>query len=89
VDLRTDYGKVAVPFNEIKDVRLLLEGDITAIVTKTTGNPIRGAWETSELSLSLEVGQILPAIYKDQFSRILVGQARTWPRRSLAFSRWM
>jgi len=75
-DIHTDYGKVAVPFSEIKDVRLLPEGDITALVTKTTGNPIRGAWETSELSLSLEVGQILPAIYKDRFARILVGQAR-------------
>ncbi|MCL5283058.1 MAG: formylglycine-generating enzyme family protein [Planctomycetes bacterium] len=76
VDIRTDYGKVAVSFGEIKDVRLLPEGDITAIITKTTGNPIRGACETNELSLSLEMGQILPAVYKDQFARILVGRAR-------------
>jgi len=76
VDVRTDYGKVAVSFNEIKEVRLLPEGDITAIVARTTGNPIRGAWETNELSLSLEMGQILPAVYKGQFARILVGQAR-------------
>ncbi len=76
VDIRTDYGKVAVSFGEIKDVRLLPEGDITAIIAKTTGNPIRGAWETNELSLSLEMGQILPAVYKDQFARILVGRAR-------------
>jgi len=76
LDLRTDYGKVAVSFNEIKEVRLLPEGDITAIIAKTTGNPIRGGWETNELSLSLEMGQILPAVYKDQFARILVGRAR-------------
>ncbi len=76
VDLRTDYGKISVSFNEIKEVRLLPEGDVTAIIAKTTGNPVRGAWETSELSLSLEMGQILPAIYKDRFARILVGQAR-------------
>ncbi len=76
VDIRTDYGKVAISFTEIKDVRLLPEGDVTAIIAKTTGNPIRGAWETNELSLSLEMGQILPAVYKDQFARILVGRAR-------------
>jgi formylglycine-generating enzyme required for sulfatase activity len=76
MDIRTDYGKVAVSFNEIKEVRLLPEGDVTAIIARTTGNPMRGAWETNELSLSLEMGQILPAIYKDQFARILVGQAR-------------
>jgi formylglycine-generating enzyme required for sulfatase activity len=76
VDIRTDYGKVAVAFNEIKEVRLLPEGDVTALVTKTAGNSIRGAWETNELSLSLEMGQILPVVYKDQFARILVGRAR-------------
>jgi len=76
VDIRTDYGKVAVSFNEIKDVRLLPEGEVTAIIARTTGNPIRGAWETNELSLGLEMGQILPAVYKDQFARILVGRAR-------------
>jgi formylglycine-generating enzyme required for sulfatase activity len=76
VDVRTDYAKVAIAFNEIKDIRFLPAGDITAIIARTTGNPIRGAWETRELSLSLEMGQILPAIYKDQFARILVGRAR-------------
>lgn len=75
MDIRTDYGRVPVPFREIKEVRMLGEGEITAIVTKTSGAPIRGAWETSELSLSLEMGQILPAVYKDKFARVFVGQA--------------
>ena len=42
VDLRTDYGKVPVPFSEIKEVRLLGEGDVTAIVTKTSGDSDSG-----------------------------------------------
>ena len=76
VDLRTDYAKVPVPFSEIKEVRLLGDRDITAVVTKTKGDPVRGTWETSELSLKLELGLDLPGIYKDQFARIFVGRAR-------------
>ena len=76
VELRTDYAKVPVPFGEIKEVRLLGDRDITAVVTKIKGDPVRGTWETSELSLKLEIGQDLSAVYKDQFARIFVGRAR-------------
>jgi formylglycine-generating enzyme required for sulfatase activity len=76
VELRTDYAKVPVSFGEMKEVRLLGDRDVTAVVTRTKGDPVRGAWETNELSLRLEIGQDLPAVYKDQFARIFVGRAR-------------
>ncbi len=76
VELRTDYAKVPVSFSEIKEVRLLGDRDITAIVTKVKGDPVRGTWETNELSLKLEIGPDLPAVYKDQFAKIFVGRAR-------------
>lgn len=76
IDVRTDYGKIPVPFSEIKEVRMVGERERTAVITKASGDLIRGACETSDISLSLETGQTLPAVYKDEFARVFVGRAR-------------
>lgn len=76
VQLRTDYGKVPVSFGDIKEVRMQGGTDVTALVTRANGETVRGAWETDEMSLILDLGLPLPAVYKDQFARIFVGRAR-------------
>ena len=76
VQIRTDYGKIPVSFSEIRDVRMQAGTEVTAVIARTNGETMRGAWETDEISLDLEMGLALPAVYKDKFARILVGQAR-------------
>jgi formylglycine-generating enzyme required for sulfatase activity len=76
VQVRTDYAKVPVPFSEIKEVRMPTGSDMTAVITRTSGETMRGAWETDELSLNLEIELSLPAIYRDKFARIFPGRAR-------------
>jgi formylglycine-generating enzyme required for sulfatase activity len=75
VQIRTDYGKVPVSFGEMKEVRMQGGNDGTVIIAKTNGETMRGTWETDEISLILEMGLQLPAIYKDKFARIFVGRA--------------
>jgi formylglycine-generating enzyme required for sulfatase activity len=76
VQIRTDYGTVPVPFSEIRDVRVQAGGDLTAIIARTNGETVRGAWETNEMSLHLDLGLELPAVYKDKFAKIFIGRAR-------------
>jgi hypothetical protein len=42
VQIHTDYAKVPVPLSEIKEVRMLPDGDATAVVTRTNGETMRG-----------------------------------------------
>jgi formylglycine-generating enzyme required for sulfatase activity len=76
VQIRTDYGMVPISLGEVKDVRMQAGGDLTAIVTRTNGETMRGAWETDEISLHLEMGLELPAVYKDKLAKIFIGRAR-------------
>ena len=76
VQIRTDYGTVPVPFSEIRDVRMQTGGDLTAVIARTNGETMRGAWETDEIFLHLDMGLELPAVYKDKFAKIFVGRAR-------------
>ena len=75
VQIRTDYGKIPVSWTDVKDVRMQGGNDVTALITKTNGEAMRGSWETDEISLILDLGLPLPAVYKDKFARILVGRA--------------
>jgi len=75
--VRTDYGQLPVLFAEMKELRLRREEELTAVVTKANGDTIHGVLETEEISLRLAIGIDLPAIYKDMFAKILVGQAKT------------
>ena len=50
--------------------------NVTAVILKTNGDTMRGNLYTEEISLKLEIGLELPAIYKDKFAKIFVNQAR-------------
>jgi formylglycine-generating enzyme required for sulfatase activity len=77
VTVRADYGRMPVLFAEMKDLQMRGPEGVTAVITKTNGDTIHGTLETDEISLRLAIGSDLPAIYKDRFARILVGQAGT------------
>jgi formylglycine-generating enzyme required for sulfatase activity len=77
ITVRTDYGQVPVLFAEMKDLQLRGDEGVTVAITKTNGDTIHGTLETDEISLRLAIGIDLPGIYKDNFAKILVGQART------------
>jgi formylglycine-generating enzyme required for sulfatase activity len=75
VQIRTDYGNIPVSFGDIKEVRVWGGSEVATLITKTNGETMRGAWETDEISLALDVGVPLPTIYKDKFARIFMGRA--------------
>lgn len=77
VALRTDFGPLPVLFAEMRDLRTRGEENGGVAITKTNGDTIHGMLETETLSLRLALGEDLPAVYKDQFAKILIGQART------------
>ena len=77
VTVRADYGRMPVLFAEMKDLQMCGPEGATAVITKTNGDTIHGTLETDEISLRLAIGTDLPAIYKDRFARIMVGQAGT------------
>ena len=73
-DLRiaTDYGQVPVTFSEIKNVEMQGGDNVTAVIQKKNGDVMRGTLETEELSLKLDMGVTVKAIYKDKFSKMFV-----------------
>jgi formylglycine-generating enzyme required for sulfatase activity len=75
VEIRTDYGKVPVAFSEMQVIQLQGGENVTAVITKTNGDTMRGTLETEEISLDLDIGLQVPAIYKDKFAKVLVDQA--------------
>lgn len=76
VEMLTDYGKIPVSFSEMKNVQMSGGDNVTAVITKTNGDTMRGTLDTEVISLKLEIGLELPAIYKDKFAKIFVDQAR-------------
>jgi formylglycine-generating enzyme required for sulfatase activity len=76
VTIRTDYGKVPVAFIEMQTVQMQGGDNVTAVITKTNGDTMRGTLETEEISLNLEIGIQLPSVYKDKFAKVFVDRAR-------------
>ncbi len=76
VTIRTDYARVPVSFAEMKDVKMHGGDNVTAVISKTNGDTMRGTLDTDEMTLDLEIGIQVAAIYKDKFARIFVDQAR-------------
>ena len=76
VTIRTDYAKVPVSFAEMKDVTMQGGDNVTAVISKVNGDTMRGTLDTDEITLDLEVGIQVEAIYKDKFARVFVDQAR-------------
>jgi formylglycine-generating enzyme required for sulfatase activity len=75
VSIQTDYGRIPVSFDEMKDVQMQGGDNVTAIITKTNGDTMRGTLDTDEISLHLELGINIEAIYKDKFAKIFIDQA--------------
>ena len=75
-EIRTDYGIVPVGFAEMADVQMQGGDNVTAVIKKTNGDTMRGTLETEELSLDLEIGVRVDAVYKDKFARVFVDLAR-------------
>jgi len=76
ITIRTDYAKIPVSFAEMKDVKMQGGDNVTAVISKTNGDTMRGTLDTDEITLDLEVGIQVQAIYKDKFARMFVDQAR-------------
>ena len=76
VTIQTDYAKVPVTFAEMKDVTMQGGDNVTAVISKVNGDTMRGTLDTDEITLDLEIGIQVRAIYKDKFARVFVDQAR-------------
>ncbi len=78
VAIRRDHhpAKILISFAEMKDVKIQGGDNVTAVITTTKGDTWRGTLDTDEITLDLEVGIQVQAIYKDQFARVFVDQAR-------------
>ncbi len=71
----TDYATVPVSFKEMKDVTMQGGDNVTAVVSKTNGDTMRGTLDTDEITLDLEIGVEVAAVYKDKFARVFVDRA--------------
>ena len=76
LSIRTDDGIVPVAFEEMADVQMQGGDNVTAIIQKVNGDSMRGTLETEELTLRLDLGIEIPAIYKDKFARVYVDGAQ-------------
>lgn len=76
IRIRTDYATVPVSFKEMKDVTMQGGDNVTAIVSKTNGDTMRGTLDTDEVTLDLEIGVQVVAVYKDKLARVFVDRAR-------------
>ena len=75
ISILTDYGKIPVTFSEIKTIQMQGGDNVTAIIAKTNGDTMRGTLDTDEISLNLELGINIEAIYKDKLAKIFIDQA--------------
>lgn len=72
IAIRTDYADMKVGFDEIKEV-VMHRGDRPSVqVTKKNNDIVRGELVTGEITLVLDIGASIDAVYKDKFSKILV-----------------
>jgi hypothetical protein len=68
--VRTDYGEVSVPMSEISELDVQKDGSGNVQIQKSNGDHVTGLLQTDEISLSLEIGITLEAVFKDRFARI-------------------
>ena len=69
----TTYADVPVNFDELKQVEMQGDANVTTVATKLNGDVMRGALVTDDLTLNLNIGVQVPAVYKDKFAKIFVG----------------
>ncbi len=68
----TDYGAVAVAFDEIRKVEMQGGENVTAVITKKNNDVMRGSLETEEITLKLDLGVNIEKVYKDKLATIFV-----------------
>ncbi len=68
----TDYADIPVSFKELKMVEMQGGANVTAVATKKNGDVMRGTLQTEEISLDLDIGVEVEAVYKDKFAKVFV-----------------
>lgn len=73
IEIQTEYGKVPVSFEEIKDIEMQGGDKIAAKITKKNKkDTMTGTLITEEITLILDVGAKMEGVFKDKFSKIFV-----------------
>ena len=70
--ITTDYADVPVSFAEIASVVMQGGDQPTAVVTKKNRDTMRGKLATEELTVQLDAGIDVEAVYKDKFAKMFV-----------------
>jgi len=78
ISIQTDYDKISASFSEMKTVQMQGGDNITAVISKTNGDTMRGTLDTNEITLKLELGITIESIYKDKFAKIFIDEARKY-----------
>lgn len=70
VALRTEYGEVTVPFEEVSSMDFATDAVGTVRIRKTNGEALSGLLQTDEISLQANLGFRIPTVYRGRFRRI-------------------
>lgn len=70
--IRTDYADVKVSFDEIKEIVMQGGTQPTVQITKKNNDIMRGGLVTEEITLIMDAGTNIEAVYKDKFSKVYV-----------------
>jgi hypothetical protein len=72
--ISTAYAKIQVEFSEMNFIQME-DGDNVFVINKSNGETMRGALDTEELSIELELGTSVESIFKGKFSKVFVDNA--------------
>ncbi|MCP4374621.1 MAG: hypothetical protein GY794_00355 [bacterium] len=76
ITIRTGQTKTPVALAEMRDIKMQSGDKGTAVISKTNGKTLQGILDTSEITLDMEIGIQVQAIYKNKFAQVFVDQAR-------------
>jgi hypothetical protein len=68
--LRTDYSEIPVPFADIREMEIQKDSGGRVSIKKKNSEVLSGMLQTEEITLDLDAGIHLEAVYKDRFSKI-------------------
>ena len=77
ITVSTDNARIPVNLSDIKTIKINSYDNVKAVITRTTGEIIQGSIDTDEISIDLEMGSKIEAVYKDKFNWVFVDQARS------------
>ena len=72
IAITTDYGTVNTAFDEMRQIEMQGGDNVTAVITKQNKDVMRGTLETEEITLDLDLGVSVDAIYKDKFAKVFI-----------------